>query len=183
MWRFKEEGKEQGQEERNEKEGRGNSGRRRQARSWAEMHGDSDHLEEEQVVTASFLVTCRQVEGGNRMLEGRTHFFIAEVKLRPWEVLEASTPGVPTPGCQAVRGPWSHLDSKPHICFPTASLHDCCPHTPDEYRADNEDSETVSKNTEVIYFFFHIFQKFSLSLIHRLFLVILPHLLFPTFCD
>ena len=81
-------------------EGRGNSGRRRQARSWAEMHGDSDCLEEEQVVTASFLVTCRQVEGGNRMLEGRTHFFIAEVKLRPWEVLEASTPGVPTPGCE-----------------------------------------------------------------------------------
>ena len=29
-----------------------------QDRSWAEMHGDSDHLEEEQVVTASFLVTC-----------------------------------------------------------------------------------------------------------------------------
>lgn len=57
------------------KEGRGNSGRRRQARSWAEMHGDSDRLEEEQVVTASFLVTCRQVEGGNRMLEGRDSLF------------------------------------------------------------------------------------------------------------
>ena len=40
------------------KEERGSSGRRRQARSWAEMYGDSDHLEEEQVVTASFLVTC-----------------------------------------------------------------------------------------------------------------------------
>ena len=57
------------------KEGRGNSGRRRQARSWAEMHGDSDRLEEEQVVMASFLVTCRQVEGGNRMLEGRDPLF------------------------------------------------------------------------------------------------------------
>ena len=57
------------------KEGRGNSGKRRQARSWAEMHGDSDRLEEEQVVTASFLITCRQVEGGNRMLEGRDPLF------------------------------------------------------------------------------------------------------------
>ena len=86
-------------------EGRGNSGRRRQARSWAEMHGDSDCLEEEQVVTASFLVTCRQVEGGNRIWRAETHFFIAEVKLRPWEVLEASTPGVPTPGCEEHQGP------------------------------------------------------------------------------
>ena len=32
--------------------------------------------------------------------KAETHFFIAEVKLRPWEVLEASTPGVPTPGCE-----------------------------------------------------------------------------------
>lgn len=86
------------------KEGRGNSGRRRQARSWAEMHGDSDRLEEEQVVTASFLVTCRQVEGGNRMLEGRDPLFIAEVKFRPWEVVEAITPVVPTPGYEEHQG-------------------------------------------------------------------------------
>ena len=112
--------------------------------------------------------------------KAETHFFIAEVKFRPWKVAEAITQGSQR---QAVRGPWSHPDSKPPICFPTASPHDCCPQTPEEYMADNEDSETVSKNTEVIYFFFHIFQKFSLSLIHRLFLVILPHLLFPTFCD
>ena len=39
------------------------------------MHGDSDHLDEEQVDMASFLVTCRQVEGGNRMLEGRDPLF------------------------------------------------------------------------------------------------------------
>ena len=88
------------------KEERGNSGRKRQARSWAEMHGDSDHLEEEHVVTASFLVTCRQVEGGNRMLEVRDPLFHCRGEtLRPWEVLEASTPGVPKPGCEEHQGP------------------------------------------------------------------------------
>ena len=105
---------------------------------------------------------------------------------------------------RSTRVPWSYPDSKSPICFPTASAYDeymaddedsetvskntevaydCCLETPDEYMADDEDSETVSKNAEVIYFFFHIFQKFYLSLIHRLFLVTLPHLLFPTFCD
>ena len=39
------------------------------------MHGDSDHLDEEQVDMASFLVTCRQVEGGNRMLDVRDPLF------------------------------------------------------------------------------------------------------------
>ena len=39
------------------------------------MHGDSDLLEEEQVGTASFLVTHRQVEGGNRMLEFKDPLF------------------------------------------------------------------------------------------------------------
>ena len=39
------------------------------------MHGDNDSLEEKQVDMASFLVTCRQVEGGNRMLEGRDPLF------------------------------------------------------------------------------------------------------------
>ena len=88
------------------KEETGNSRRKRQVRSWAEMHGDSDRLEEEQVVTASFLVTRRQVEGGNRMLEVRDSLFRCRVEtLRPWEVLEASTPGVPTPGCEQHKGP------------------------------------------------------------------------------
>lgn len=73
MWRFKEEGKEQGQEERNEKEGGGNSGRRK-ARSWAEyLRGDSDRLEETGC-HGPFLITCRQVEGGNRSWRAETHF-------------------------------------------------------------------------------------------------------------
>ena len=51
------------------------------------MHGDNDHLDEEQVDTASFLVTCRQVEGGNRMLDVRDPLFHYTVEtLRPWEV-------------------------------------------------------------------------------------------------
>ena len=88
------------------KEERSNSRRKRQVRSWAEMHGDSDPLEEEQVVMASFLVTRRQVEGGNRMLEVRGSLFHCRVEtLRPWEVLEASTPGVPIPGCEQHKGP------------------------------------------------------------------------------
>lgn len=88
------------------KDERGNSGWRRQARSWAEMHGDSDRLEEEQVVAASFLVTRRQAEGGDRMLEVRDPFFHCRGEtLRPWEVLEARTPGVPTPGCEDHQGP------------------------------------------------------------------------------
>ena len=33
------------------------------------MHGDSDHLKEEHVEMVSFLVTRRQAEGGNRMLD------------------------------------------------------------------------------------------------------------------
>ena len=163
------------------KEERGNSGRKRQARSWAEKHGDSDRLEEEQVVTASFVVTCRQFEGGNRMLEVRDPLFhCRDETLRSLrQVLQGSQ----SQAVRSIRVPWSYPDSKSPICFPTASPYDCCPQTPDEYMADDEDSETVSKNTEVIYFFFHIFQKFYLSLIHRLFLVTLPHLLFPTFCD
>ena len=40
-----------------------------------EMNGGSDCLEEEQVGTASFLVTHRQVEGGNRMLDVRGPLF------------------------------------------------------------------------------------------------------------
>ncbi|KAI4537094.1 hypothetical protein MG293_013297 [Ovis ammon polii] len=31
-----------------------------------------------------------------------------------------------------------------------ASPHDCCPQTPDEYMADNEDSETMSDNSLII---------------------------------
>ena len=88
------------------KEERGNSGIKRQVRSWAEKHGDSDRLEEEQVVTASFLVTCRQFVGGNRMLEVRDPLFHCRGEtLRPWEVLESSTPGVPKPGCEEHQGP------------------------------------------------------------------------------
>ena len=44
-------------------------------RSWAETHGDTEHLEEEHVGTASFLVTCRQVEGGNMIFEVRDPLF------------------------------------------------------------------------------------------------------------
>ncbi|KAI4578087.1 hypothetical protein MJG53_010942 [Ovis ammon polii x Ovis aries] len=32
----------------------------------------------------------------------------------------------------------------------SASPHDCCPQTPDEYMADNEDSETMSDNSLII---------------------------------
>jgi len=44
-------------------------------RSWAEMHGDSDRLEEEQVDMASFLFACRQVESGDRKLQFRDPLF------------------------------------------------------------------------------------------------------------
>ena len=63
-------------------------------RWWAETHGDSKHLEQEHVGTASFLVTCRQVEGGNRMLEVRDPFFHWRVKYGgPGRSLETRTPG------------------------------------------------------------------------------------------
>ena len=84
---------------------------------------------------------------------------------------------------RSTRVPQSHPDSKSPLCFPTASPHDLYPLTPEDYLADNEDSEKESENIEVIYFFFHIFQNVSLSLIHRLFLVTLAHILFLTFCD
>ena len=60
------------------------------------MYGDSDHLEEEQVVTASFLVTCWQVEGGNRMLEVRDPFF----SLQSW-----NTEALGGPEDKDTRGP------------------------------------------------------------------------------
>ena len=72
------------------------SRRRSKKGSWAEMHGDSDHLEEEQVVTASFLVTCWQVEGGNRMLEVRDPFF----SLQSW-----NTEALEGPEDKDTRGP------------------------------------------------------------------------------
>ena len=64
------------------------------------MHGDSDHLDVEQVDTASFLVTCRQVEGGNRMLDVSNPLFHCTVEtLSPWEV----------PGLKDTRGPNARL--------------------------------------------------------------------------
>ena len=73
---------------------------KQQEKSWAEMSGDSDHLEKEQVVTASFLVTCRQAEGGNRMLDVKDPLFHCRSEtLRPWEV----------PGEKGTRGPKARL--------------------------------------------------------------------------
>ena len=64
------------------------------------MYADSEHLVEEQVDTASFLVICRQAEGGNRMLEVRDPLFYCRDKtLRPWKV----------PGKMDTRGPKAGL--------------------------------------------------------------------------
>ena len=63
-------------------------------RSWPQTHGDSEHLEEEHTSTASFLVTCRQAEGGNRMLEVRDPLFHWSMKHQgPGRTLETRTPG------------------------------------------------------------------------------------------
>lgn len=106
------------------------------------MHGDSDHLEEEQVGTASFLVTHRQVEGGNRMLEVRDPLFHWRGETpRPWEF----------PGDKGTTVPWSHPDSKSPLCFPTAIPQEFCLETPENWMEDNEELEQKSKNMEVIY--------------------------------
>ena len=70
-----------------------------------EMHGGSDLLEEKQVGTASFLAV-KQVKGGNRMVEVRGPLFHCRGEpLRTWEILEASIPGVPMPGCEEHQSP------------------------------------------------------------------------------
>ena len=64
------------------------------------MHGDSDHLEEEQVDLASFLVKYRQAESGYRIWEVRDPLFHCRGKtLRPWDV----------PGDKDTRGPKARL--------------------------------------------------------------------------
>ena len=106
------------------------------------MHRDSDCLEEEQVGTASFLVTHRQVEGGNRLLEVRDPLshWRGETP-RPWEF----------PGDKGIRVPWSHPDSKSPLCFPTAIPQEFCLATPENWMEGNEELEQKSKNMEVIY--------------------------------
>ena len=92
-----------------------------------EMNGGSDCLEEEQLGTASFLVTHRQVEGGNRMLDVRGPLFHWRGEtLRPLGILEAGTQGSQGQAMRSTRAPWSHPDSKSPLCFQplpmTASL-------------------------------------------------------------
>ena len=67
---------------------------------WAEMHGESDHLEEEQVDMASFLVIGRQAESGYRKWEVRDPLFHCRGEtLRSWDV----------PGDKDTRGPKARL--------------------------------------------------------------------------